>query len=366
MQSDRPLSFSVTSAGGNVKLDDSGEAKASFTVTNASSRAVTGELLAKPREPAKPEWFSVVGESIREFTPNAAEGVVVKLDVPPGSAPGSYSFRLDAVNEDDPDEDYTEGPFVGFDVAAPPAQKKFPWWILIVAGAILLILIGVIVWLLVRDSGPKSAAVPAVISMSARAADSTLTNAGFTVKTRSVPVKDPTQNGDVQDQDPAAGSAQPPGTAVTISVGQMSRVPSVKGLDETKAKAALADADLNVTVRHVGEDDPARSPIVVDQDPPAGTLQRPGAVVTLTVGRKVPVPDVRGKSLTEAELTLWYAEHLDDPNDALLPPEPALRSNVSWVEKTHDQTGIVQSQNPSPGTLLPHGSVVELRVGFAY
>jgi beta-lactam-binding protein with PASTA domain len=366
MQSDRPLSFSVTSAGGNVKLDDSGEAKASFTVTNASSRAVTGELLAKPREPAKPEWFSVVGESIREFTPNAAEGVVVKLDVPPGSAPGSYSFRLDAVNEDDPDEDYTEGPFVGFDVAAPPAQKKFPWWILIVAGAILLILIGVIVWLLVRDSGPKSAAVPAVMSMSARAADSTLTNAGFTVKTRSVPVKDPTQNGDVQDQDPAAGSAQPPGTAVTISVGQMSRVPSVKGLDETKAKAALADADLNVTVRHVGEDDPARSPIVVDQDPPAGTLQRPGAVVTVTVGRNVPVPDVRGKSLTEAELTLWYAEHLDDPNDALLPPEPALRSNVSWVEKTHDQTGIVQSQNPSPGTLLPHGSVVELRVGFAY
>jgi serine/threonine-protein kinase len=364
--SPRPLSFSVTAAGGNVKLDDSGEARASFTVTNASSRAVTGELLTKPREPAKPEWFSVVGESIRDFTPNAAEGVVVKLDVPAGSAPGSYSFRLDAVNEDDPDEDYTEGPFVAFDVAAPPAQKKFPWWILILAGAVLLILIGVVVWLLVRDGGTKSVPVPAVVSMSARAADSTLTNAGFTVKTRSVPVNDPTQNGDVQGQDPAAGTAQPPGAAVTITVGHMSRVPSVKGLDETKAKATLADADLKVTVRHVGEDDPARSPIVVEQDPPAGTLQRPGAVVTLTVGRNVPVPDVGGMSLAIAELRLWYAEHLDDPNDALLPPEPALRSNVNWVEKTHDQVGIVQSQNPSPGTLLPHGSVVELRVGFAY
>jgi len=349
-----------------VKLDDSGGAKASFTVTNASSRAVTGELLTKPREPAKPEWFSVVGESIREFTPDAAEGVVVKLDVPPGSAPGSYSFRLDAVNEDDPDEDYTEGPFVAFDVAAPPAQRRFPWWILILAGAVLLILIGVIIWLLVRDSGPKSAAVPPVISMSAGAAGSTLKNAGFTVKTRSVPVNDPSQNGDVQDQDPAAGTAQPPGSVVAITVGRMSRVPSVKGLDETKAKATLADADLNVTVRHVGEDDPARSPIVVEQDPPAGTLQRPGAVVTLTVGRNVPVPDVRGKSLVDAELYLWYAEHLDDPNDALLPPEPALRSNVTWVALTHDQTGIVQSQNPAPGTRLPHGSVVELRVGFAY
>jgi PASTA domain len=363
---DRPLSFSVTAAGGAVNLDDSGEAKASFTVTNASSRAVTGELLAKPREPAKPEWFSIVGESIRDFTPNATDGVVVKLDVPPGSPPGSYSFRLDAVNEDDPDEDYTEGPFVAFDVAAPPAQKKFPWWILIVAGAVLLILIGVIVWLLVRDSGTKSTAVPAVTSMSATAADSTLKSAGFTVKTRSVPVTDPTQNGDVQDQDPAAGTAQPPGSVVAIAVGHMSRVPSVKGLDETKAKSNLADADLNVTVRHVGEDDPARSPFVVEQDPAAGTLQRPGAVVTLTVGRNVPVPDVRGKSLAEAEITLWYAEHLDDPNDALLPPEPALRSNVAWVEKTHDQDGIVQTQDPPPGARLPHGSVVELRVGFAY
>jgi beta-lactam-binding protein with PASTA domain len=359
---DRPLSFSVTAAGGNVKLDDSGEAKASFTVTNASSRAVTGELLTKPREPAKPEWFSVVGESIRDFTPNAAEGVVVKLDVPPGSPPGPYSFRLDAVNENDPDEDYTEGPFVSFDVATPTARKKkFPWWILILVGAAVLLIIGVVVWLLVRDSGPKSATVPAVLSMAARAAESTLTNAGFTVKTRSVPVTDPTTNGDVQSQDPAAGTAQPPGTAVTIAVGHMSRVPSVKGLDETKAKATLADADLKIAARHVG-DPPVQDLIVLDQDPPAGSLQRPGTVVTITAGPTVAVPDVKGKSLLDAELYLWYAEHLN--GDLPQPAEPGLRSSVTLVVRD-DQNGIVLSQNPAPGTRLPHGSVVELRVGFA-
>src|SRR5436190_23234564 len=85
-----------------------------------------------------------------------------------------------------------------------------------------------------------------------------LTNAGFTVKTHSVPVSDPTQNGLVQSQDPAAGTAQPPGTAVTITVGHMSLVPSVKGLTEAKAKAALADADLKVTVRSVFIDDAAQ------------------------------------------------------------------------------------------------------------
>lgn len=158
--SKRPPSFAVTAAGGTVTLDDSGVARASFTVTNTTSQAVTGELLTRPSDPAKPEWFAIDGESVRDFGPNAAQDVVVKLNVPPGSPPASYSFRLDAVSEDDPDEDYTEGPSVAFDVAAPPPQKKrkFPWWILVVAGAIVLVLvIGVVVFLLTRgDDGGKA------------------------------------------------------------------------------------------------------------------------------------------------------------------------------------------------------------------
>jgi beta-lactam-binding protein with PASTA domain len=360
--SNRPLTFSVTAAGGNVKLDDSGEAKAAFTVTNSGTQAVTGELLAKPREPAKAEWFSIVGESIRDFTPNGAEGVVVKVDVPHGSPPGSYAFRLDAVNENDPDEDYTEGPFVAFDVAGSPPKKTFPWWILIAAGAIMLILIGVIVWLLVRDDGPKAAGVPSVVSMSGSVAESTLTGAGFTVKTRTVAVKDPTQNGDVQSQDPTAGTVQPPGAAVTITVGQMSRVPSVTGLEQAKAKTALADADLQVAVRPVGVEDQAQSLIVLDQDPPAGTLQRPQTVVALTVGPNVAVPDVRNFSIRDAELALWNAGR---PNNPLPAPEPGLRPRLSWVFPTSsEQEGRVQSQSPAPGTSLPHGSVVEIRVFF--
>ena len=158
--SKRLPSFTVTAAGGTVTLDDSGAASASFTVTNSTPQAVTGQLRTRPSEPAKPEWFSIVGESVRNFTPNAAQEVAVKLNVPPGTPPAAYSFRLDAVSEDDPDEDYTEGPSVAFEVAAPPPEpkKKFPWWILIVAGAILLaIVIGVVVFLLVRgDNGGQA------------------------------------------------------------------------------------------------------------------------------------------------------------------------------------------------------------------
>jgi hypothetical protein len=149
-------SFTVTAAGQKVNLDSSGTAKASFTVTNTSAQALRGRLLTRPRDPAKPEWFSIVGESVRDFAPGAAEQVAVQLNVPPPSPPGSYSFRLDAVSAVEPDEDFAEGPSVAFDIAAPPPpeKKKFPWWILAIVGAVvLLIIIGVVIWLLARDTG---------------------------------------------------------------------------------------------------------------------------------------------------------------------------------------------------------------------
>jgi len=146
-------SFTVTTAAQNVNLDAAGTAKASFTVTNTSPQALRGRLLTRPRDAAKPEWFTVVGEAVRDFAPNGAQQVVVELQVPPGTPPGSYSFRLDAVSEDDPDEDFTEGPSVAFDVVAPPPpeKKKFPWWILAIVGAVLLlVIIGVVIWLVTR------------------------------------------------------------------------------------------------------------------------------------------------------------------------------------------------------------------------
>jgi beta-lactam-binding protein with PASTA domain len=346
VSSRRPPSFTVTAAGEKVKLDDSGSARAQFTVTNTSPQARKGRLLTRPREPAKPEWFSVVGESIRDFAPNAAQQAVVELKVQPGSPPGSYSFRLDAVSEDDPDEDFTEGPSVAFEVA-PPAKppKPFPWWILIVAGAVvLLIVIGIVVWLLVRDTGPKTKPVPSVIGLSAAAAQSTLTNAGFTMKTRSTPVTDPAQNGVVQSQNPAAGTAQPPGTEVTVTVGHMSLVPAVTGLAEDKAKSAIAKADLKAAVRDVPANQ-AQQGIVQSQDPAAGTLQTPGTVVTIAVGGTVAVPSVVGRPVDAAVDVLTNA---------------GLRVRVVRDHRGFPPNDNVQSQSPPAGARVPLETVVSI------
>jgi hypothetical protein len=150
--SGRPASFTVTSAGQRVSLDANGGAQASFTVTNTSTQTLRGRLLARPGDTAKPEWFSVVGETVRQFGPNAAEQVVVQLNVPRAAPPGTYSFRLDAVSEADPDEDFTEGPSVAFEVAAapPPPKRKIPWWIFAIAGGVLLLIIIIVVILIAR------------------------------------------------------------------------------------------------------------------------------------------------------------------------------------------------------------------------
>jgi beta-lactam-binding protein with PASTA domain len=365
--SGRPPTFIVTTPSEKVTLDQSGRARAPFTVTNASAQALNGRLLTKPRKPAKPEWFSIIGDSSRNFAPDAAEQVVVQLDVPAGSRPGAYRFRLDAVSEADPDEVFTEGPFVAFEVTPQPQPKKsFPWWILAAVGAaILLAVIGVLIWLLVRDDEPAGA-VPAVVSMSAPVADTTLTNAGFTVRTTATPISDPTKNGDVLSQDPAAGTVPQPGTAVSITVGRMSLVPSVIGKIEATARTALDDADLRATVRFVGREieveDPPRDLKVLEQDPAAGTLQEPRTVVSLTLGPSVPVPEVRGFELWEAELLLWYAGV--DPDRVPLPAEPGLRARVAWIFLDGQRGGIVKTQDPPAGTRRPHGSVVDLRVSY--
>jgi hypothetical protein len=132
-----------------VNLDSTGAGNAQFTVTNTTPQPLKGRLLARPAAPASPEWFTVAGESIRDFGPDAAEQVVVQLAVPTGSPAGAYSFRLDAVSQVDPDEDFTEGPSVAFDVAPapPPPKKKFPWWIVIVLGVLLVVVIVVILLL---------------------------------------------------------------------------------------------------------------------------------------------------------------------------------------------------------------------------
>jgi hypothetical protein len=224
-------SFTVTAAGQKVQLDGTGAAQAQYTVTNTSTTELNGRLLATPQDPAKPEWFSIVGEATRDFAPGGAEQARLQIQVPPGTPPATYSVRLDAVSEVNPDEDFTEGPSVSFDVSLPappePWWKKW-WWVILIIALVVLIGIGVAVWLLTKSNGSTTttastvatATVPSVIHMTKADAETTLQNVGFAVKAgRQVAITNLV--GLVLDQSPAAGSVVAQGSIVSITVGAL-------------------------------------------------------------------------------------------------------------------------------------------------
>lgn len=101
--------------------------------------------------------------------------------------------------------------------------------------------------------------------------------------------------------------------------------PSVEGLDESTARAAIADAGFSgakVTTTSVAAAGPAG--FVVIQQPVAGTPSDPAAVtVSLTISREADMPDLTGKTLAEARAavgTLWGVVQVESVTTA---DEPA-------------------------------------------
>jgi hypothetical protein len=227
-------SFTVTAAGQKVKLDGTGSAEAQYTVTNTSADELNGRLLATPQDPAKPDWFSIVGEATRDFAPGAAEQARVQIKVPVGTPPATYSVRLDAVSEANPDEDFTEGPSVSFDVALPkppePWWKKW-WWVFLIIGIVVLIGIAVAVWLVTKSDKPAPTPttttvamvnVPPVMGLAQADAESQLQGAGFAVRVRRA-VTILNNVGKVVGEDPAGNTPAPAESIVTITVGTFFR-----------------------------------------------------------------------------------------------------------------------------------------------
>jgi hypothetical protein len=182
-------SFNVTTASEKVHLDATGAGQAQYTVTNTSPDTLSGRLLGVAQDPAETAWLSIVGESTREFAPGAAEQVILQVRVPAGTPPATYSARLDAVSELQPDEDFTEGPTVSFEVSLPappvPWWKKY-WWIWVIAGVVLVAIVGVVVWLLLRGNGsnPQQPTIQSVsFSGSSTNPTITVTGRGFTRST---------------------------------------------------------------------------------------------------------------------------------------------------------------------------------------
>jgi serine/threonine-protein kinase len=139
------------------------------------------------------------------------------------------------------------------------------------------------------SKGPQPIAVPSVIGVSVATATSQLQAAGFAVATKHVDSKQPKDI--VVDQSPKAGTSQPPGTTITLSVSKgpkTSTVPDVTSQDQASAQAELQASGFNVKVQPQPVGDASQDGFVLTQNPPGGTQAPQGSTVTIVVGKFTP------------------------------------------------------------------------------
>jgi hypothetical protein len=116
--------FTVTTPSVSVQLSQNRIGEVPFTVTNVSDRKLRARARITPGAGAPAGWFSLAGDSEQDFEIGAARQFVVRVDPPLGAPAGTYTFRLDAVGIENPDDDYSEGP--SCQVTVPPSIGPQP------------------------------------------------------------------------------------------------------------------------------------------------------------------------------------------------------------------------------------------------
>ena len=152
------FNFSLTIPEGMSKLkqDSRGQASLQVVVKNVSGTARDGRLvpisLPKGTPGVVEKGWLKVDAADRHLDVGKEETFTVRLSVPSNAAAGDYSFRLDAVWVDQPDQADSSSA-IGFTVAAKEKKETsilvwlIPLLVVVVMG------LGVGMWLLLRPSG---------------------------------------------------------------------------------------------------------------------------------------------------------------------------------------------------------------------
>lgn len=150
-----PSSFDITTATNIIKLDNRRHGEITVTVFDKSGQSKRGRVQLATQQPELVKWVSLAGDMERDFQPAGAQQYTLMVNVPPEEQAGTYRFHIDMVGVENPDEDYTAGPVVSFDVPKvdAPQPKPFPWWIVAVA-LIGLIVVGGTVFFLTQGGTP--------------------------------------------------------------------------------------------------------------------------------------------------------------------------------------------------------------------
>jgi serine/threonine-protein kinase len=259
------------------------------------------------------------------------------------------------------DEDRTT--LMGSDAQSPSPSHPSPTsyeesgrrgrgWFAVLVTLLVVGILGLGAYLLWPTSGEQTLRMPNVLKENAAAAELKLKNDKFVVElTQIASTKE--EIGTVVQTNPEPGTIITRGQKVTLRIGagpENVKVPSLSGLSQTEANAALQKQKLTlspVTQTEVSSDSQVGK--VIRQDPPAGETVAPGTAVTVTIGKaeeQNAVPDVVNQTFDQAKGNLEQLGFRVERRD---------------VDSTRDQ-GVVVRQSPSAGTKGKVGTTITLEV----
>jgi hypothetical protein len=215
-------SFEIPDGPTTVALKKEGgfhKGSAVFGVTNKTGEGLTARFSVQVQGDGKAEWYQVQGESERSVAAGESQTVTVVAKIPAATPPGQHRIKLRAINVNDPDNDSTDSSAATVTIPAagpaPPPKKPFPWWILAVVGAVLVLVIGVIIAIVVMNGGSK---VPSVVGQPYAEAVKALDKAGYKTIKRTDKETGEKPPETVLDQTPAAEAKAKKTEAILLTV----------------------------------------------------------------------------------------------------------------------------------------------------
>ena len=209
---------------------------ATYIITNKTVNRLEGRVKIVPLNNSMGDWFSIDNLDMeRTYAPNETYNVVVIISVPSSVSAGTYQFRLDAFSVDNPEDDYTEGQIVEFEVSQI-IEKKVNWLLPLIIGVVLL-MIAIVTFSILTSQ--KKIKVPPITGLSYRQAVDSLKKLSLTDSL--IPGFFPTDTNEwlVVDQQPANGARVEKKTKINLTIEPGVVVPNVIGQTETAGKNIL-------------------------------------------------------------------------------------------------------------------------------
>ena len=200
------------------------------------------------------------------------------------------------------------------------------------------------------SKGPERYAVPDVSGQSPQQASAAISAAGLVPGATEQAFDNAAPSGSVVRTEPEAGAQVKKGTSVAIIVSKGPKpieLPDLVGRKIAKVEATLSDLGLTAAITSTFSEEAPKNEVIA-QTPAPGTVVNSGSTVSLTVSKGPPpvtVPNLVDMPRAKAVSTLKRL---------------GLKPRV--VAGAATPLNRVYSQDPAPGTEIPKGSTVTIRI----